>query len=130
MNEDAITEENIVALVNRFYEKVRADEELGPVFDAAVGRSDEAWKPHLTRMYDFWSSVMLGTGRYHGNPMRKHLDLPDFDRGLFARWLALFAETVRELHTDSVAELYLNKSSRIALSLMARLYNRDRALIM
>lgn len=122
MPNDVITEESIKELVDRFYTKVRDNGKLGPVFDGAIGKHDEDWKPHLERMYAFWSSVMLKSGRYHGNPMQKHKDLPHFDESLFDTWLALFAETAREVHGAAIAERYINRSRRIAESLKLGLY--------
>ena len=89
--ETGIDEAMIEALVRRFYAKVRADALLSPVFEARI----RDWEPHLDRMCEFWSSVALMTGRYHGAPMVKHLPLP-VDAAHFDRWLALFEETARE----------------------------------
>lgn len=123
MNYDkTITEQSIKHLVDAFYAKVRRDPALAPVFDAAIGDSEDQWEPHLQKMYAFWSSIMLTSGRYHGNPLKKHKDLPPFDRKLFDRWLALFAETANEIHTPEVAALYVAKSQRIAESLKFGLY--------
>ena len=122
MPTDVITEESIKILVDSFYQKVRADKDLGPVFIAAIGEDNEEWRPHLERMYSFWSSVMLTSGRYHGNPMQKHQNLPSFDEGLFDTWLSLFAETVHEIHTKPIAERYIDRSKRIAESLKLGLY--------
>lgn len=123
MQESQITEETIRRLVDEFYAKIRADARLGPIFDQAIGNSLEAWKPHLRKMYDFWSSIMLASGRYHGNPFQKHLMLPPFDSVLFDRWLALFEETAREIHTQDAADRYVEKSRRIAESLKFGLYS-------
>lgn len=112
-----VTEESIKQLVDNFYVKVRQDTELGPIFNGAIGNSDDEWQPHLEKLYAFWSSVMLGSGRYHGNPMKKHADLPPFDLSLFDHWLELFAETVYELHTKDIAIQYQIKSQGIARNL-------------
>lgn len=120
--QDIISEETIRALIDRFYGKVRRDPALAPIFLGAIGESAEAWAPHLQVMYDFWSSVMLGSGRYHGNPMMKHKALPAFDAALFDRWLALFAETAQEIHGPAAAQAYIDKSRRIAESLKLGLY--------
>ncbi len=61
-----INEAFISHLVEHFYEAIRADEMLGPIFGAKV--SD--WPHHLARMKDFWASIMLESGRFSGNPMR------------------------------------------------------------
>ena len=80
-----VTEEIVTALVDNFYREVRADDRLGPIFDAAIAD----WDQHLQIMRDFWSSVLLGTERYRGCVMSPHFRLPiagaDFDC-----WLALF----------------------------------------
>ncbi|MCP4476055.1 MAG: group III truncated hemoglobin [Gammaproteobacteria bacterium] len=122
MKIDTITEETITQLVYDFYTKVRKDAQLGPFFIEAIGDSDAEWKPHLLRLVNFWSSIMLTSGKYRGNPMKKHKDLPPFDRSLFDRWLELFAETAHELHNQEVAEHYIEKSQRIAESLKCGLY--------
>ena len=122
MMTEQVTEDSIRKLVDRFYSKVRADKDLAPVFIAAIGTDNAAWGPHLQKMYAFWSSVMLTSGRYHGNPLQKHRDLPAFDSVLFDRWLELFAETAAELHDGAVAALYIEKSHRIAESLKLGLY--------
>lgn len=119
---DQITEETIIILIDRFYHKVRNDEELGTVFAESIGKTDDEWKPHLKRMYDFWSSVMLASRKYQGNPMKKHKDLPPFKEELFDRWLTLFEQTAREIHSDELVEKYIIVSNRIADSLKLGLY--------
>ncbi|MCC6598644.1 MAG: group III truncated hemoglobin [Alphaproteobacteria bacterium] len=124
MKLETISEESIKMLVDRFYLKIRADSALGPVFNDAIGHSDEQWGPHLNRMYDFWSSIMLTSGRYHGNPMQKHKNLPVFEKSLFERWLDLFEKTAHEIHPEHIARHYTEKSRRIAENLKANLYTR------
>src|SRR5512138_834647 len=67
-----IDEAMIERLVRRFYDAVRDDALLGPIFAARI----TDWEPHLQRMFAFWSSVALMSGRYHGQPMAKHMPLP------------------------------------------------------
>lgn len=125
MLEPAITEETIKRLVDAFYEKVRSDAVLAPIFITIMGESDADWKEHLQVMYAFWSSVMLTSGRYRGNPLQKHKDLPAFDITLFDRWLALFEQTAQELHTPDTAAQYVAKSRRIAESLKLGIYYKS-----
>jgi len=107
-----ITEGMIEQLVRAFYAKVRADAVLGPVFEAKIAD----WEPHLAQMFAFWSSVALLTGRYHGTPMIKHVKLP-IDAGHFDRWLALFADTARDICPPEAAALFIDRAQRIAASL-------------
>ena len=119
-----VSEESIHRLVNRFYARVRRDELLGPVFARAIGEGDEAWAAHLARLADFWSSVMLTNGRYHGDPFSVHLRLPGLDPAMFDRWLALFGETCGELFEPDVADAFRGRAERIARSLRMGLFER------
>lgn len=110
--ETGIDEALIDQLVERFYDKVRVDPLLGPVFAAKV----EDWAPHLAQMKLFWGSVALSTGLYNGRPMPKHMRLP-VDAEHFDRWLELFETTARELLTPTGADHVLVRARRIAESL-------------
>jgi hemoglobin len=90
---DLETEADIVRLIDTFYGHVNEDELLRPVFND-VAQVD--WAHHLPTMYDFWSSVLLGTSRYKGRPFAKHFPLP-ITPAHFQRWLALFNASVDEL---------------------------------
>lgn len=106
-----ITEAMIEELVARFYAKVRGDAVLGPVFAEKI----QDWAPHLKRMCEFWSSVALLSGRYHGQPMQKHLTLP-IDEAHFARWLGLFQETLDECCPPAARVHFMDRARRIAES--------------
>lgn len=110
--ETGIDEAMIDRVVRSFYGRVRADELLGPVFEARIAD----WEPHLQRMCAFWSSVALMTGVYHGQPMRKHLPLP-VDAEHFDRWLALFEATAKDICPPKAADHFIERARRIAESL-------------
>ncbi|WP_299364609.1 group III truncated hemoglobin [uncultured Paracoccus sp.] len=112
MARTGLDEALLTKLVHRFYEKVRADTVLGPIFAARI----EDWGPHLERMVRFWSSVALMTGRYHGAPVPKHADLP-VSWEHFERWLALFGETAHEVCPPEGAAHVIERAERIARSL-------------
>jgi hemoglobin len=119
---DRISEDAIRRLVDGFYAKIRADTELAPIFANAL--ADDQWEPHLLKMRDFWSSVMLTTGRYKGNPVAVHMAVAGLGPHLFSRWLALFGETCGELFDDDIADAFRAKAVRIADSLKLALYYR------
>lgn len=108
-----ITESMIRDLVHTFYAKVRKDPLLGPIFNDKV----RDWDAHLALLCRFWSSVTLMTGTYKGRPMPLHAALPEIDNHHFVRWLALFEETAREVCPPAAAELFIDRSQRIAQSL-------------
>jgi hemoglobin len=104
-----LTEEKIARLVATFYGRARTDDLIGPIFNAAV----KDWDHHIEKITDFWSSIMLKTGRYDGRPMRPHLMLP-LTGEHFDRWLVLFEATTREIFEPDVAEAFIIRARRIA----------------
>jgi hemoglobin len=119
-----ITEAMIERLVRAFYDKVRADPVLAPVFDARI----KDWEPHLAQMCAFWSSVALMTGRYHGTPMAKHLRLP-VDAAHFDRWLDLFETAARETCPPEAEAHFVERARRIAASLELGIANGQGVLL-
>jgi hemoglobin len=108
-----VREEMIRDLVHTFYARVRADETLGPIFNGII----TDWDVHLDKLCDFWSSVVLMTGRYSGAPMQAHAALPGIGREHFERWLSLFADTALAVCTPAAAALFIDRSQRIARAL-------------
>jgi len=121
----AITEQTIVQLVDAFYAEIRRDPVLGPVFDDAIAK--EAWPAHLQNMYAFWSSVMLTSGRYKGNPLGVHQRIAGLEPSLFPRWLDLFEATALRLFTPALAQEFADRARRIAESLRLALFFRPDA---
>jgi hemoglobin len=120
MNSGAnIDDEGLGRLISVFYARVRKDRELGPVFNDAV----EDWPQHLEKLIDFWSSVMLTTGRYKGNPVAAHArHRARITPELFDRWLTIWDETTDELMTPEAAAALQAKAARIAESLQLALF--------
>lgn len=111
----AVTETEIATLVDAFYSKVREDELLGPIFADAIG---DNWEPHLTKMKAFWSSVLLASRTYKGNPMMSHLRLPRLTHVHFNRWLELWRETAPQVCSESSAALFIQKAEMIGERLL------------
>ena len=116
-----VTEEDIVLLVPAFYDRVRLDPVLNPVFDGAI----DDWDGHLEKLIAFWSSVMLTSGRYKGNPVAMHMKhLAEITPTMFDRWLSLWAEVTKEALPPPAAAALQDKAARIAESLKLALYFR------
>lgn len=114
-----IDEQTIRSLVHAFYGRVRADGEIGPIFERVIGRD---WDIHLAKMCDFWSSVMLLTGRYKGQPMVAHTRLKMIRPEHFARWLELFRQTANDLCPPEIATLFIARAENIARSLQLGMF--------
>ncbi|MBS0164417.1 MAG: group III truncated hemoglobin [Nitrospira sp.] len=119
---ETVTEDTIAILIDAFYGRVRRHPTLGPVFEAAI--ADNEWPEHLATMQRFWSSVMLSSGRYSGNPVAVHRAVEGIERSLFAEWLALFTLTASELFEAGPASEFITKAQRIASSLQLALFHR------
>src|SRR5690606_35993487 len=104
-------EATLERVVRAFYGTARRDPLLGPVFARVAD-----WEAHIARIVDFWSSVVLMSGRYHGNPMAAHLPL-GLEPHHFARWLELFGRTAQAECRPEGAELLVDRARRIARSL-------------
>jgi hemoglobin len=114
--ETGIDEAMIARVVHGFYDRVRADAVLAPIFAARIVDAD--WPAHLARMVRFWSAVILMDGGYHGQPVQKHAGLP-VDATHFDRWLALFRATAAELVPARAAAVFVDRAEPIAESLEA-----------
>lgn len=103
-----LDEARLATLVERFYDKVRIDPLLGPVFNPRV----DDWDAHKVLMTSFWTTVALHTGHYRGNPLGKHQPLP-IGVQHFQRWLALWRETADEVLDAESAALMIGYAERI-----------------
>lgn len=123
MKHDAITEQSLTELVDAFYERVRQDDLIGPVFNDAI----HDWPDHLGKLQAFWSSVMLTSGRYKGRPLPAHMKhAARISPASFERWLALWKATTEDLLDPESATALQDKAARIAESLsMGIVFHRD-----
>ncbi|MGH8806697.1 MAG: group III truncated hemoglobin [Noviherbaspirillum sp.] len=119
--QEPVTEEAIRALVDTFYDRVREDAILAPVFERALHGN---WSAHLPRMVDFWSRVLLGTARFQGNVFGKHMALDGITDAHFLHWLSLFTSTVNELFDNETAAEITGIADRIAASLQRGFMDR------
>ena len=110
--ETGIDDAMIEQLVRAFYARATEDPLIGRFFEEHI----RDWPKHIAQLCAFWSSVALGTGRYHGTPMQAHMPMP-LGRDEFTRWLALFRETAGEVCPPKAAAHFVERANRIASSL-------------
>lgn len=107
---------DIQLFVDEFYNKVRKDDLIGPVFDNVI----TDWQPHLERMYAFWNAVLFGEPGFKGNPFAKHAPLPIVQEH-FGRWLELFAETIDANFAGPIAVETKQRAGLMATMFMSKL---------
>jgi hemoglobin len=116
-----LDENGLKTLVDAFYTRVRADAQLGPIFNDAI----HDWPEHLDKLAAFWSSVMLTSGRYKGQPVPAHVKHKSrITPALFDRWLALWAQTTDEIMAPDAAAALQDRANRIAQSLQLAMFFR------
>ena len=111
-----ITDAFISRLVDEFYQRVRADALLGPIFEKHISN----WEPHLARMKDFWGSIAIESGRFKGNPMLKHVAIHGLGEAHFRHWLSLFNDTLADIAPNTkAAAFFAQKAEMVGQSLLA-----------
>ncbi|MBT1709755.1 group III truncated hemoglobin [Fulvivirgaceae bacterium PWU5] len=110
--------DDIKYLVDTFYDKVRVDSLLGPVFLARI----HDWQPHLEIMYRFWNAALFGVRGYVGNPFARHAALP-LEAEHFEQWINLFYATI----DDRFEGLIADEAKRRAMIMAHTFYGRIHA---
>jgi hemoglobin len=114
MKKEMENRDDVIRLVNTFYDRVKPDPVIGFFFSKVV---DVHWEKHLPVMYNFWENIIFHTGGYTGNPMRIHMNLhrqSSMTKEHFDRWIKLFNETVDELFHGEKAEQAKQRALSIA----------------
>lgn len=100
------TREDISILVNAFYAKIRMDDLLGPIFNSHI--TENQWPAHLSKLTDFWDTVLFGAANFKGNPSVKHVKVDEnmnytVEQVHFGKWMQLWFETIDELYEGEMA---------------------------
>lgn len=120
MKNDIQNREDIIKLVDAFYDTVIADEVIGYLFTDVAKVN---WSLHLPKMYDFWENILFSTGNFEGNPMLKHKELNQKSKlteGHFNHWNKLFNTTVDELFLGKKAEEIKSRAMNISQMMMQK----------
>lgn len=115
---DISNKEDVKIFVDAFYQEVRKDVLIGPVFAAAIPNGN--WTPHLERMYSFWNTVLFAARDYQGNPFSKHRSLP-IEKIHFDRWLALLNSTLDQHFSGTKVEEIKSRADKMGLLFQSKL---------
>ncbi|MCB1212542.1 MAG: group III truncated hemoglobin, partial [Verrucomicrobiales bacterium] len=114
---------DIIRLVDTFYERIRKDEKLGPIFNDIAKVN---WATHLPKMYDFWDTVLFRSGTFRGDPLGVHARLvpwADMGRASFEHWLVLFRQTVADLFEGTNATVIVRSAEDMANVIYSKINN-------
>ncbi|TDO70007.1 hemoglobin [Flavobacterium chryseum] len=92
--------EDIKQMVNTFYESVRNDDLIGPIFNEKL---QNRWPEHLQKMYGFWQTILFDVRAYSGTPFPPHKQLP-VDKTHFDRWVSLFNTSIDAQFSGPITE--------------------------
>jgi len=114
MKKDLENREDIILLVNTFYDNINKNKILSPIFNEIAKIN---WQDHLPKMYSFWASLLLGEHSYSGNPMQKHVELSKLTQMSeleFSEWIILFNKTVDNLFAGEKSDEAKTRAANIA----------------
>lgn len=114
MKPDILNRADIEKLVIAFYDKVKADDVIGFIFNNVAKVN---WHKHLPVMFNFWENVLFYAGSYSGNPTEVHQHLHKMfplNKAHFAQWNKLFVQTVDELFEGTNANMAKQRAVSIS----------------
>lgn len=121
---DISTIEDIQLLVNTFYDKVKEDPLIGPIF---IGVIQDRWPVHLEKMYRFWQTILLEEHTYNGHPFLPHAEMP-LEQKHFDAWLKIWQETIDRYFKGAVADEAKTRGVKMAQMFLAKItYYRGRS---
>ena len=112
-----VSRQQIEAVVETFYARVRDNAVLGPVFFESLTRDAEIWRVHEAKIARFWANAILHERSYDGNPMLVHSGISALKPQMFETWLALFSETLNDLLPEPLARAWSELAHRIGRGL-------------
>ncbi|WP_438991984.1 group III truncated hemoglobin [Lentibacter sp.] len=117
-----ITSDDIDLVMTRFYDRIRADATLGPIFAARIGD----WPEHEAKIGRFWKKAILHQDGYSGNPMMTHMGVAEMRAHHFEIWLALFHEVLSQSLAPAPAAAFSALAHRIGRGLRLGIEDRDK----
>ncbi len=109
--------DDIKTLVNTFYQKVRENELLSPIFTGVI---QDRWHEHLEKMYRFWQTVLLQDHTYFGSPFSPHAKLP-VEQKHFDTWLQLWHDTVDSFFSGEKADEAKWRGDKMAVMFLSKI---------
>lgn len=115
--------DDVQLLVKTFYEKIRKDIVLGPIFNTII----TDWESHLTLLTDFWDTQLFLKRKYYGNPVTAHQEVDDkMDHTItsehFGLWLNLWFATIDELFEGETAWIAKNRAQKMSTMLFIQIF--------
>ena len=117
--------DDIARLVTAFYDRIRADVYLGPIFNKHI----QDWEAHLCHLTDFWEHSLFLKGNYTGNPLKAHESV-DAAQGYqineqhFGIWLNHWSQTIDSLYQGPQAEILKLRARKMATHIHIHIFKQ------
>ncbi len=110
-------------LVHQFYDKIRADEEIGFYFNTMITN----WEAHLEKLTDFWETNLFAVKKYKGNPHAVHNEVDARFGGKitaneFGIWLNYWAQTLDEHFEGENVETLKRRARKMSTFLFVSMF--------
>lgn len=120
---DLQNREDVAFVVNTFYDLVRKDEMLGPIFNKII----TDWPSHLHKITLFWDQVLFDTRLYAGNPRIAHIEADkqvdhSIDISHFGKWLFYWINVINENFVGPRADLLIDRARRMQTVLYVNVF--------
>jgi len=114
---------DIEFLVHQFYDKIRADQEIGFYFNKMI----TDWDAHLEKLTDFWETNLFAVRKYKGNPHAVHNEVDaHFDENItaneFGIWLNHWAQTLDEHFEGENVETLKRRARKMSTFLYVSMF--------
>lgn len=115
---------DVSAVVHRFYDKIRADQEIGFYFNELI----KDWDVHLDKLTDFWEMNLFGGKMYKGNPLEVHVKVDQHFEGKissneFGIWLNYWFQTLDELFEGENVAILKRRARKMGTHLFMSMFN-------
>ncbi|MCL6275046.1 group III truncated hemoglobin [Muricauda sp. 2012CJ35-5] len=124
---DLTTREDVNLLVTKFYEKVRADKEIGHFFNELI----EDWPEHMEKLTNFWETNLFFVPKYRGNPLKVHAEV-DAKTGYtitnyhFGIWLRHWIGTIDTYFVGTNAEKAKQRARNISVRMFIAIFEQQK----
>lgn len=127
IKEDINNRADVFLLVSTFYEKIRVENTLGPIFNSRI----KDWDAHLELLTTFWETSLFFTRKldkkYKGNPLEAHVEVDkananSINEQHFGIWLNLWTQTINELFKGDIAELAKRRARKMGTFLYLKIF--------
>ncbi|KRD10843.1 globin [Flavobacterium sp. Root901] len=110
-------------LVHQFYDKIRADKEIGFYFNTMI----HDWDAHLEKLTDFWETNLFAVKKYKGNPHAVHNEVDEhfgskITANEFGIWLNYWFQTLEEHFEGENVETLKRRARKMSTFLFMSMF--------